>query len=109
MTDYISREAAIKALGERPLNWCETDMEIQAVYDYDHHVEALRNVPAADVKPVVYCKDCKYGDTGTDEDGNKFLKCIGIHYGGTKPEDFCSYGEPKTGADMRGADNEHID
>ena len=42
---------------------------------------------------IVQCKDCKWGDTGIDEEGKLFWKCIGIHYGGTKPTDFCSYGE----------------
>ena len=42
---------------------------------------------------IVQCKDCKWGDTGIDEEGKPFWKCIGIHYGGTKPTDFCSYGE----------------
>ena len=42
---------------------------------------------------IVRCKECKYGDTGTDEDGNLFWKCLGRHYGGTNPDDFCSYGE----------------
>ena len=49
-----------------------------------------------DLVAVIRCRDCKYGDTGTDEDGNKFWKCLGIHYGGTKPNDFCSYGERKS-------------
>ena len=42
---------------------------------------------------IVQCKDCKWGDTGIDEEGKPFWKCLGIHYGGTKPTDFCSYGE----------------
>ncbi len=45
------------------------------------------------VADLVRCKECKYGDTGTDEDGNLFWKCLGGHYGGTNPDDFCSYGE----------------
>lgn len=53
--------------------------------------------PAADVVEVVRCKDCKYGDTGTDEIGRQFYKCIGIHYGGVSPTDYCSYGERKDG------------
>ena len=44
---------------------------------------------------IVQCKDCKWGDTGIDEEGEPFWKCIGIHYGGTKPTDFCSYAERK--------------
>lgn len=60
-------------------------------------VKNMENQPAADVVPVVRCADCKYGDTGTDEDGRRFYKCIGIHYGGVSPTDYCSYGERKDG------------
>ena len=48
---------------------------------------------------IVRCKECKWCDNGIDEDGKPFLKCLGIHYGGTKAEDFCSYGERKTDDD----------
>ena len=48
-----------------------------------------------DIEKVVRCKDCKYGDTGTDEIGRRFYKCIGIHYGGVSPTDYCSYGVRK--------------
>ncbi len=42
---------------------------------------------------IVTCGECKWGDTGIDEEGKLFWKCLGIHYGGTRPTDFCSYGE----------------
>ena len=42
---------------------------------------------------IVTCGECKWGDMGIDEEGKLFWKCLGIHYGGTKPTDFCSYGE----------------
>ena len=46
---------------------------------------------------VVRCKDCKYSDYGIDEDGNRFMKCIGSGkcYGGTEPDWFCADGERK--------------
>lgn len=53
----------------------------------------IARMPAADVVEVVRCKNCKYGDTGTDEIGRQFYKCIGIHYGSVSPTDYCSYGE----------------
>lgn len=64
---------------------------------YKMFENALEQIGAADVVEVVRCKDCKYGDTGTDEDGRQFYKCIGIHYGGVSPTDYCSYGERKDG------------
>ena len=45
---------------------------------------------------VVRCKDCKYCDTGIDEEGNHFLKCLGWIYGGTKEDDYCSHGERRS-------------
>jgi hypothetical protein len=47
---------------------------------------------------IVRCKDCKNADYGTDEDGNRFMKCIGSVkcYGGTTPDFFCADGERRT-------------
>lgn len=43
---------------------------------------------------IVLCKDCKNADYGIDEDGNRFMKCIGSVkcYGGTTPDFFCADG-----------------
>ena len=55
----------------------------------------VRDMPAADVAPVVRCKDCNHYDMGV---------CLKIYSDGSvhpaawqsrKPEDFCSYGERK--------------
>ena len=48
---------------------------------------------------VVRCRDCKHSDYGTDEEGNRFMKCIGSvkAYGGTTPDWFCADGERKEG------------
>lgn len=64
--------------------------------------ETIDQVPAADVAPVVRCKDCKHYDMGV---------CLKIYSDGNvhsaawqrrKPDDFCSYGERKDGADAEG-------
>ena len=46
------------------------------------------------VGELVRCKDCKNADYGIDEDGNRFMKCIGSVkcYGGTTPDFFCADG-----------------
>ena len=45
---------------------------------------------------LIRCKDCKYCDTGTDEEGKPFLKCLnGRSYGGTNKDDYCSWAERK--------------
>ena len=55
MTEYISREAAINAVGE-------------AIADGRSWYDALINALAADVVPVVRCKDCKYAIMTYDGD-----------------------------------------
>ena len=59
----------------------------------------LDDAPTVDALEVVRCKDCKYFDSGTDEDGKLFFKCLGWVYGGTSEDDFCSHGERKDGGD----------
>ena len=69
---YIKREYAIEALGERPLNWTDSDSEIQAVSDYDMYISAIENLPSADVverkrgKNIsdkgFLCSVCSFGD-----------------------------------------------
>ena len=56
----------------------------------------IQGMPTVDAVPV-RCKDCKYFDSGTDEDGKLFFKCLGWVYGGTSEDDFCSHGEWKDG------------
>lgn len=55
----------------------------------------VKMMPTVDAVPVVRCRDCKYFDSGTDEDGKLFFKCLGWVYGGTSEDDFCSHGERK--------------
>ena len=47
-----------------------------------------------DVIAVVRCGECKHHDTGIDEEGKPFLKCLnGRNYGGTTADWFCADGE----------------
>lgn len=82
MAEYIDREAFVEAVKDIPM-WGSV-----AVMFAD-------GIPAADVAPVVRCKDCKHYDLGV---------CLKIYQDGNlhseawqprKPEDFCSYGERK--------------
>ena len=82
--EYIEREAAIEELKRRDF--------LPVIVK--HAIEA---VPAADVAPVVRCKDCLYS-----RERYGHLECIhGVSYRNTwnKPDFFCSYGERKEGAD----------
>ena len=64
------------------------------VYWYD--IEAA---PTVDAVPVVRCRECKHYDLGVClkiySDGNAHPEA----WQSRKPEDFCSYGERKEGAD----------
>ena len=83
-----SRIARLKqrcVIGLRPSGWAE----IEAV-----QTDYIERLPAADVAPVVRCKDCKYGDYDSKPDGA--MVCLRTKDGFWRKEtDFCSYGERK--------------
>lgn len=80
MAEYIEREAAEDAAGEAYLKGLNP-------------VWAVRDVPTADVVPVVRCKECKH---------LFYTMCAACGFLPHKPNDFCSYGERKDG----GGDND---
>ena len=53
MNDYISRQAAIDALGERPAVWAGSDYEIAERNQWDSDKLAIETVPSADVRENV--------------------------------------------------------
>ena len=58
-------------------------------------VRRLLSIPAADVAPVVRCKDCKYWQDNND--GYPHEECRWWHGETPDANDFCSYGERKEG------------
>ena len=69
MSDYIEREAAIAVIEEKQKELCPLGMYSRhAVYGLDREkfdawqeiIDALERIPAADVRPVVLCRDCRY-------------------------------------------------
>ena len=84
MSDYISREAALEAQNKSMnLKECRTRLE---------------RLPAADVRPVVFCKDCKYYKDGKLLGPTKFCYYYKIGTGlNTADDDFCSKGERRIG------------
>lgn len=86
MSDYISREAAIDAV-------------FVAIADGRAIFPALNNLPAADVRPVVLCKDCKHNmanipdiQDGININENWNACQLTELYDSVKPDDFCSRG-----------------
>ena len=88
MAEYIGRDAAIKAAKHA---WAKG-------LEPSQYIEAL---PAADVAPVVRCKDCVHWDDDPDTYGADYGpkgKCM-KSFETMRADDFCSYGERKDGAD----------
>lgn len=77
MAEYIDREAANLALAEQGFDW-------------DKVKQALASVPAADVAPVVRCKDCAH---------LFYTMCAACGFLPRNPNDFCSYGVIKDGGE----------
>ena len=83
--EYIRRSDALKGVELFQCGWAEIEA-VQADY--------IGRLPAADVAPVVRCKDCKYGDYDSKPDGA--MVCMRTKDGFWRKEtDFCSYGERK--------------
>ena len=74
MAEYIEREAALKAIAEDKIEMTPELIAIgRAIGTYtaeqafdginqacDRHIESIKIIPAADVQPIVRCKDCVY-------------------------------------------------
>lgn len=94
MSDYISREAALKAF----CSDCDSKDDCECRCESYHRIAI---VPASDVRPVVLCRDCDcwndWDSAGKESLGNFVCSCAHwsvedgpIFY--TRPTDFCSYG-----------------
>lgn len=80
MDECIKREAVLNLFSGEPLR----------IHYPDWYAEKIKALPAADAVPVVRCKDCAhlYGTI-----------CTVCGLLPRKPDDFCSLGERKDGAD----------
>ena len=83
MAEYIEREAAIQAASiwngdEGTEAWIQT---------------ALRKLPAADVRPVVLCKDCEYCKKIDEFEYWCYGFCSPARL--VRKDDFCSHGKMK--------------
>lgn len=101
MADYIRREDALFALRK-----AERGGSMTALTRTERAYAEIREMPAADVVPVVRCRDCEHAERYERTDGTEGYYCEHpqntFTYGerwdrAFKPvkeaNDFCSYGE----------------
>jgi len=86
MPEYIERGTAIKRVMET--KW-------ESGSDGAAAMEIVAAAPAADVAPVVRCKDCRCLVNAV-VNSNGFLICS-VSDMETAPDDFCSHGERRKG------------
>ena len=93
MAEYIERDALEK--------WLLTEMaSLDTEEDRQFVVERIREaIPAADVRPVVLCRDCKHNmanipdiQDGININENWNACQLTELYDSVKPDDFCSCG-----------------
>ena len=96
MAEYIEREAAIDAVTEVYYN--SPDVNLSA----EKFEAAINGILAADVAPVVRCKDCKHYLIADEFEGGKRYMCEVNHFSYINSDGdmrYCSYGERKDDAD----------
>ena len=94
MTKYIALEALKNRFAKR-LVWLKKDIHDEyslGLHDgCEYDTKLIDEIPTIDAVPVVRCRECKHYD------GKWMCKISGVP--SRKPNDFCSYGERKEGAD----------
>lgn len=104
MAEYIDKEACLSILRAK----ANMAVLMDAAPYFEKAAQMLEKLPAADAAPVVRCKDCKHYRNYPN--GLCYLhtepKSNARGYSGeavcVEPDDFCSYGERKDGADAEG-------
>lgn len=100
MDKYIKQEAAIAIIEEKQKELCPVGRygrgyvygSDREKYDaWDEIIDALENIPSADVAPVVRCMDCKHlAAVNVNGKGIPTCRVSGMK---VAPDEFCSRGE----------------
>ena len=97
MAEYIEREALIRRIKEIHCAECDSYHGVRCRACWvDDTLDYIDSEPAADVAPVVRCKDCNHCDRENYQCDHAMSTSYPLR---RKPDDFCSYGERKEGAD----------
>ena len=92
MDEYIERGTLMRRIKEIHCAECDSYHGVRCRACWvDDTLDYIDSEPAADVAPVVRCKDCKHLVNAT-VNGNGFLICD-ISDMETAPDDFCSHGD----------------
>lgn len=93
--DYIGRQGAIKAIQQAVIKGYGSDY---GVIDSDVVYEILDDLPAADVVPVVRCRNCaRLNRNGYCTRFQNNISGIATSWFMPDDDDFCSYGKRKDG------------
>lgn len=96
MSEYIERKALYKALTTAAVN-----DKFKSIGTWAKAICVLHDLPAADVAPVVRCKDCAYTREKDEYEsvylGDECVICTNSEYGWQPvwPNHFCGYGKRK--------------
>lgn len=95
MAEYIGREATIKRIEEAYCADCNSYNGVRCrACGTGDAIDMIEDAPAADVAPVVRCKDCKDWGPGT-----RGMPICWETYEPMPPDGFCSIGRPRDGGD----------
>lgn len=89
-----------KLYQDQPMNWTGSDAEVQELNDWELFRHMVDNASTVDAVVVTRCKDCKWfaDNNGGEWYGCKMFQVVRVTpEDAPKPDDFCSYGEPKEG------------
>lgn len=96
MAEYIEREALIEDCKRMIAEtWNSRTAPVSWAHAYADFLDILEYIPAADVSPVVHCKDCKHMEISEETNG-RYCHVWGF-FNGAGDDGFCNYGERKEG------------
>lgn len=101
MAECIEREATIKRIKEVYCADCNSYNGVRCrACGTGDAIDMIEDAPAADVAPVVRCKDCKYScKDGTGRTCEGYWYELSEFAVPVEDDGFCSYGERKDGGD----------
>jgi hypothetical protein len=100
MAEYMEREALLKDISESVVFTVRGDKPSLEIRGANKVIDRIKSAPTADVVEVVRCKDCKdYKQNPYSPEEDMMCMCW-CDWLPTDPDDFCSYGKRKEGAEQ---------